>query len=112
MVSDWWPHPRLTAPLGGVLMRVPKAEALYFRVHSRPFLPGCTHPAGSRPGADLTARFGTFSSRRSQAETAKSIDDMEEVLLEDTFAVLRQALGTHFEEVSKRGLLSGSSPGS
>ena len=68
--------------------------------------------AGTHGGAADLAGVEEEAVRVVSAGTAKSIDDMEEVLLEDTFAVLRQALGKHFEEVSKRGLLSGSSPGS
>jgi len=36
-----------------------------------------------------------------------SIDDMEEVLLCNTYEVMRQTLSRHFAEVSKRGLLQG-----
>jgi hypothetical protein len=41
------------------------------------------------------------------AEHAASIDDMEETLLENAYAVMRRALGKHLSEVSKRGLSTG-----
>jgi len=39
--------------------------------------------------------------------TAASLDEMEEKLLENGYAVMRRALASHFAEVSKRGLSSG-----
>jgi predicted glycosyltransferase involved in capsule biosynthesis len=45
--------------------------------------------------------------KRVSAAQAVSIDDMEEVLLENAYEVMRRALGEHFAKVSKRGLSSG-----
>ena len=41
------------------------------------------------------------------AEQAVSIDDMEEVLLENSYEVMRRAIGKHLSTVSKRGLSTG-----
>lgn len=45
------------------------------------------------------------------AEQAVSLDDMEETLLETSYAAMRQALVQHFTRVSKKGLPSTSPPG-
>ena len=50
--------------------------------------------------------------RNVSAAQAVSIDDMEEVLLENAYAVMRRALEEHFAKVSKRGLSSGPGQGS
>jgi len=44
------------------------------------------------------------------AETAASIDDMEETLLKNGYDTMRRALSRHFAEVSKRGLCGGRVP--
>ena len=44
--------------------------------------------------------------RKVSASQAVSIDDMEEVLLENAYEVMRRALGEHFAKVSKGGLSS------
>jgi len=68
-------------------------------------------PAGEADGT--TREAGDISHvdeeavRKVSAAQAVSIDDMEEVLLENAYEVMRRALGEHFAKVSKRGLSSG-----
>lgn len=67
---------------------------------------GVTGEAGSISCVDEEAV------RKVSAAQAASIDDMEEVLLENVYEVMRRALGKHFAKVSKRGLSSGPSQAS
>lgn len=42
--------------------------------------------------------------RTIDSQSARSLDDFEELLLDGAYEVMRAALGEHFEQVAKRGL--------
>jgi len=65
-----------------------------------------TEPDGSGAGAADVDGVEQEAVQIVGATKAVSIDDMEEVLLKNSYEVMRQVLAQHFAEVSKRGLSS------
>lgn len=78
-----------------------------FKVRVRiEIVPESEGDAARREPADLDG-VEEETVERVAAESAASIDDMEETLLKNGYETMRRALSRHFEKVSKRGLYGG-----
>ena len=80
-----------------------------YKVRIRVEIVPAGEPDGPGGGGSLDG-IDEVAAETVSAEQASSIDDMEEVLLENAYDVMRRAMAKHLSEASKRGLSPGSGP--